>query len=507
MRPHLPFLKIVTVALAALTLAACQTVNQATGERQLSFVSPEQEAKIGAQEHPKMLAKFGGAFNDPNLQAYVTRIGNDLAAVSEMPDIKWTFTLLDSPVINAFALPGGYVYVSRGLMALANSEDELAGVIGHEIGHVTARHGATRITRGQLAGLGQVLAGVLTGSREATQMAGFAGKAYVASYSRDQEHEADELGVRYLYRGGYDAFAASRFLSSLAANTALMAKLDGRDGAASQFDFFATHPNTPERVQRAYASAAQVHGHSHNDSNHNHDGDALAKGRGASNAYLAKLDGMIFGENPAQGIVDGQTFTHPDLNFRFVMPGGISIINTPTAVRGQSQTRIVIFDGDRINADTNLADYISRGWLAPRKIQAQSIYTRRVNGMRAATAEGAVNLNGKPGYGFFAVIRHSANRAYRIAVLEMGAGSRAGYRDFESLLQSFRKLTSKDRANLRVKRLKIVTVRRGDTPASLAKRMAVDTAKLEQFQVLNGLIPGESLKPGTRVKLVVESKL
>ena len=170
-------------------------------------------------QHPQVLLQFGGAYDDPELQAYVTRTGRQLVAVSELPKEEFTFTVLDSDVINAFALPGGYVYITRGLLALADDEAELAGVMAHEIGHVTARHSAQRYSRGALAqggvAIGTILAGVLGGGAAAqlAQQAGGAGaQAYLAGYSRDQEFQADELGVRYLARGGYDPAAMSSFL-------------------------------------------------------------------------------------------------------------------------------------------------------------------------------------------------------------------------------------------------------------------------------------------------------
>lgn len=489
-----------TLVMAALVssfiVAGCGPVNQATGQRDLSFISPQQEAQIGAEQHPKMVVQFGGEYDDPALQAYVEGIGRKLSQVSEKPNIQWTFTILNSPVVNAFALPGGYVYVSRGLMGLANSEAELAGVIGHEIGHVTARHGANRITRGQLVGVGATLVDILvnatTGVQGAGQAASIAGQAYVASYSRDQEFQADALGVRYLGRGGYDQEAQSRFLDSLSANTDLMMRLAGQDDKRRQFDFFATHPNTPERVIRALELARA-------------DGDQ--GGRVARAAHLAQIDGMIFGDDPAQGFVVGQDFIHTELDLRFTFPDGVRLVNQPTAVRGVGDNRSIIFDGDRLPSGASLDQYVRNTWLAQNNVTPQAMNARRINGMRTVTAEAPVRVNGQPAFGYFAAIEHSPGRVYRFVVLEGGEGTRAGYRDFEQTIQSFNRVQAADRARVSVKRLDVVTVRSGDTISGLAQRMDVDRFKEQQFRVLNGLKQGDILQAGQQVKLVVDTPL
>ena len=209
---------LLTPALA-LPAACARVVNPATGQTEFTAMSPEQERQTGKAQHPQVLMQFGGAYDDPELQAYVTRTGRELVAVSELPKEEFTFTVLDSDVINAFALPGGYVYITRGLLALADDEAELAGVMAHEIGHVTARHSAQRYSRGVLAqggvAIGTILAGVLgggAGAQLAQQAGGASAQAYLAGYSRDQEFQADDLGVRYLARAGYDPTAMSGFL-------------------------------------------------------------------------------------------------------------------------------------------------------------------------------------------------------------------------------------------------------------------------------------------------------
>ena len=221
------------LALPAL-VSGC-ALNPATGERNFTaFMSLEDERRIRDQEHPNILARFGGAYDDPALTAYVAEIGQAIAAKSEMPELDCRFTILNTPVVNAFALPGGYIYMSRGLLALADSEAELAGVLAHEIGHVTARHAARRYSRHVLANFGAELLDLVTigGMAEAAQAEA---DAYIQGYTRDQEFEADSLGLRYLRAAGYDAGAVPRFLNKLAAYRVLEAKLRGLTDAGVSF--------------------------------------------------------------------------------------------------------------------------------------------------------------------------------------------------------------------------------------------------------------------------------
>jgi predicted Zn-dependent protease len=240
----------------ALALApACSRVeNPVTGKTEYTTVSPEQERAIGAQEHPRILQQFGGAYPDEKLQAYIDQIGERVAAKSDRPDTDYTFTLLNSEVPNAFALPGGYVYITRGLLALAENEAEMAGVLAHEIGHVTARHTAERYGQTMAANIAGVGLGVLLGG-EAAQAGGALGGLLLTSYSRDQEFEADMLGGRYLARTGYDTRAMAGFLSQLQAHSRLEAALAGQPEKADSFNIMQTHPRTADRIERALEQA------------------------------------------------------------------------------------------------------------------------------------------------------------------------------------------------------------------------------------------------------------
>ncbi|MGH6720354.1 MAG: M48 family metalloprotease [Alphaproteobacteria bacterium] len=245
----------VLLAFALAAGSGC-TVNPATGQQEFTVVGPEQEAAMGRAEHPKALEAFGGVYEeDIELNAYVAGVGARLRAVSELEDQPFTFTVLDSPVVNAFALPGGYVYVTRGLLALAATEAELAGVLAHEIGHVTARHTAQRVTTGLFASLGAAVLGAATGNQAVADLAQVGAAAYVQSFSREQELEADTLGVRYLVRAGYDPRAMASFLRSLELHGVFEATLAGREGREPEASLFASHPRTAERIVLATDAA------------------------------------------------------------------------------------------------------------------------------------------------------------------------------------------------------------------------------------------------------------
>ena len=316
--------KISLVAsVAAMAVATVLTMPAAlmAGEPLLGpFISEEDESRIGAEQHNQILAEFGGAYEDQAVAAYVDSIGQFLALTSERPNVKFTFTVLNSPIVNAFALPGGYVYVTRGLLALAGDEAELAGVIAHEIGHVAARHGAQRMSNTMLANLGIGLLGLLFDSEQIAGIAQVGALAVIQSYSREQEHEADSLGVNYLSRAGFDPEAMASFLGKLKAHSQLEAMIAGQPIDGGGVDLLATHPRTADRVRRAIEAA-----------NMRPVANPIV-GRGI---YLKKIDGMLYGDDPEQGLVQGRVFLHPAMRFRFEAPEKFHIINGQTQVVAQ----------------------------------------------------------------------------------------------------------------------------------------------------------------------------
>lgn len=490
-RPHARTLTSLAAMLAvALTLPGCMTgTSPATGRTFSTPVSVQQENQLGREEHPKIMAEFGGAYKEiPSLNAYVSQVGNRLATVGERPNLKYTFTLLNSPDVNAFALPGGYVYITRGLLALADNEAEMAGVLGHETGHVNARHTAERMGHAQeatiLGTLGVLASGILFGEQGAQVAGGLAQQGaamYLGHYSQEQEFEADSLGVRYLKGAQYDPQAMSTFLASLREQTQLELQLAGEDPTlADRSSMTASHPRTVDRVQRAIGEAGPVQGQ-----------PIINRDQ-----YLAQIDGMMFGEDPEQGVTRGRNFVHPSLRFAFDVPRGFRIRNQPdmVAITGPqgtfSQLSLARGQGDP-------AGVLQRGRVAYSGIERLTI-----NGMDAATGLARANVRGTPVNVRSVVIRHNSGKLYQFDFLSQADMGPRYDNEFRDIAYSFRTITAQEASQYRPMRIRIVTVAPGDTIASLSRQMVVAKGKEAWFRVLNGLNEGNRLQAGQKVKIV-----
>ena len=480
-------LALALAAAAPLLLGGCN-VNPATGDQQFTaFMPPEEERRIGAQEHPKLVEAFGGLYDDPALQRYVASVGRVLQRTSEQPEPPYTFVVLDSPEVNAFALPGGYVYVTRGLMALANDEAELAGVIAHEIGHVTARHSAERYSHGVVAGFGAALLDAVIDSDTVTDFALLAAGAYVKGYSRSQELEADMLGVRYLSRSGFDATAMSSFLEAMAAETALARKIAGESDEGSPGGLFASHPRTAERV-RAAADATR----------------AEFGGKRARADYLRRIDGMMYGDSPEDGFVRGRAFAHPGLRIAFTAPPGFRLRNGPEAVVGtHASGAFMRFDAVRLQDPAiGTLRYLQGDWAS--RVALRKIERLAIDGLDAVAASTPVRTKSGVRDVRLVAIRAAPQRIYRFFFVTPPDRTQAFKAPFQQMMASFRRLGQRQTDNLRPLRLRVVGVAPGDTVESLSDRMPFNDFRTERFRVLNGLRPGDPLRPGQLVKLVTE---
>ena len=472
---------------APLVLGGCD-VNPATGEQQFTaFMPPEEERRIGAQEHPKLVAALGGLYDDPALQRYVAGLGRLLQQSSEQPEPPFTFVILDSPEANAFALPGGYIHVTRGLMALANDEAELAGVIAHEIGHVTARHGSERYSHGVVAGLGAALLGAVVDSETVTDYAQLAAGAYVQGYSRAQELEADMLSVRYLSRSGFDATAMSSFLETMGAVSALEQEMAGARGEGAPGGLFASHPRTTDRVRKA-ANAAK----------------AQFGGKRGRETYLRRVDGMIYGDSPEDGFVRGRAFAHPVLRIAFTAPPGFRLRNGPEAVVGTHASGAFMRFDEVTLQDPSIGTlrYLQGDWAS--RVALRKIERLAIDGLDAVAASTPVRTKSGVRDVRLIAIRAAPQRIYRFFFVTPPAQTQAFAAPFQQMMASFRRLGQRQTDNLRPLRLRVVEVAPGDTVDSLAARMPFNDFRIERFQVLNGLRPGERLRPGQLVKIVTE---
>jgi len=404
-----------------------------------------------------------------------------LVKASERPELQYKVTILNSAAINAFALPNGQLYLTRGLVALANDKSELASVLAHEMGHVIARHADIREDQARQAALVSHVVSDVLSDPQVGALALAKSKLALASFSRAQEFEADGIGVGIAARAGYDPYGAVRFLNDMQRFAELKT---GGDTDPRATDFLATHPATPERVQNAQANARQF-------------GSPGTASRERAE-YLARIDGMVYGEDPSEGFVRGHRFLHPKLGFTFLAPAGFTLDNTSQAVLGikEGGAEALRFDVVQVPAKQSLRDYLTSGWME--NVDPKSIEQFTVNGFPAA---GASAKGSEWSFRLYAVRFGSDVYRFIFAAKER---SRATDKAFRESLNSFRRMTLQEARNARPLRIKVVTAGIGATIDTMARRMATPDKKRERFLVLNGLNTGESLAPGAQVKIVVE---
>ncbi|MDT8279989.1 MAG: M48 family metalloprotease [Erythrobacter sp.] len=485
---------ILALSAAPLALAGC--VGGGTIPSASTPITPT-EAQQGAEFHPQLLNEFGGAMTGSHA-LYVEQVGKNIAVQSGLGNARESFTvsLLNSPVNNAFAVPGGYIYTTRQLVTLMNNEAELAAVLGHEVGHVAARHSQRRQQTAQrnsiLGVLGAIGSAVLLGdtglgdSLSRTFMQG--SQLLTLKFSRTQELQADDLGIEYLTKAGYDRRAMGTVLASLAAQNTLDAQLQGRN--ASVPTWASTHPDPASRVQSALAKAGPATGGTTN-----------------RDTFLTRINGLLYGDDPAQGLIEGSRFIHPELRFSFTAPQGFYMVNGTRAVSiqgqgGQAQMTLAPYAG-------NLETYVRQQFtalggkdttLAPSQMQRTT-----VNGLPAAYGSARVNNgNSQVDVTVFAY-EFARDRAYHFTTITP-AGQAGQASTFNAMFQSMRRITQAEASSVVPKKLQVVTVARGDTVASLARRMAYPTAQVERFRVLNALGGSEGVTPGQKVKIVVNGR-
>ncbi len=489
------FLPALLLCLPLLALGGC-AVNPATGqESYTAFMSPQEEIKVGREEHPKILKQFGGAYNDPKLGAYIAGITQSLTRVTETPGLTFTVTVLNDDEVNAFALPGGFVYITRGILALGGNEAEVAGVLAHEIGHVVARHTAQRYSKAMTANLGLTILGVLGSAygvpRGVGDLASIGAQAYLQSFSREQELEADMLGVRYMTRAGYDPNALISFFQKLEAHTRLKAALAGKTDGGDGHNIMATHPRTADRITQAI-QLAKV--------------SRPANARVARNTYLANIDGMTFGDDPSQGIRRGRVFAHPVLRFEFKVPPDFTIFNSPEQVVARGPGGAVVafdmVDKKTARKARGMRAYLVRGWGA--KLPLKGVETLDVNGMEAATGQARAQTKKGPRDLRLVAIRGGPDRIFRLMFLTPTKLTDRLGTELRKTTYSFRRLSEGEARSIKPLRLKVITVRSGHSPRSLSARMPMPRFRLEWFEALNGLKRGQPLFAGQKVKIVVE---
>ena len=431
------------------------------------------------RDHAKLVAAFGGEIRAPAAQRLLSEITKRLVTATDRPDETYQITILNSPVVNAFALPNGRLYVTRGLLALANDTAEIAAVLSHEIAHVTLRHASLRNElEARSALISQVTENVLNNPVEAAVVRDQS-RFSLASFSRTQELEADQAGVKVLARAGFDPFGAPRFLTAL----------DRSGGSTDQnrpslADMLSTHPSTKERISLALQAARRISGPGIGERGHAR--------------YLSVLDDIPYGDDAKDGLIRGRRFVHARLGVTFEAPEGFKLDNTEQAVLGQSPdgNRRLLFDAAETPVGQSLEDVLRTTWNDT--IEPGSLGASTVNGLPVATA-----------------LSRSKDWAFRLAAIRIGSTTfrlilavRSGSGNLETLfrrtLDTVRQVTPEEARSIRPLHIAIVTARDGDTAESLASRMVVNDNPVERFEILNGLDPGTPVRPGESYKVVVE---
>ena len=484
------YCRVAMLLLASLGLGSCAT-NPATGGTDVVLMSEAKELEIGRQMHPKIVQQYG-RYADEQLQAYVSEVGQRIAARSHRPNLEYTFTVLDSEDVNAFALPGGYVYVTRGLLAYLNSEAELSAVLGHEVGHITARHAVRQQTGATAAGVGATLIGILTGSGDLAQVANLAGTALVKGYGRDMELEADALGAEYLNRIGFQPAAMIDVVRLLKNQELLELQAAREEGRAPRVyhGVFSTHPDNDTRLREAIASAGKVAA----------DGAPRAAGR---DTYLTRIDGLPLGPSGEQGIVRGNRFYHGAMGFTMAFPSGWIIQNQPQKLIGAPPQK---------DALLQVMVQAPAPGMGPREMLLQGL--RNVPLVDPQPLE----VNGLPGYTAIArdiqlpwgnrgPARYAVVFMNNLGYVFMGAartGSALSAQDplMMSSIKTFRRLKDRELELAEPRRIKVVQAAPGTTIASLARGSPIPKHPAETLRILNDLYPAGEPRPGEPLKVV-----
>jgi predicted Zn-dependent protease len=472
----------------ALALAGCGDMGrfQTTSSAPAGMAKPAKPAvtpqtPAAEREHERILSSYGGAYDDPKLEALIGKTVDRLVAASERPDITYKVTILNSGAVNAFALPTGQLYVTRGLIALASDTSELSSVLSHEMAHVLAKHASIREDQARQAAIVTRVMD-MGNDPDMTALALAKSKLTMASFSRAQEFEADGIGVGISARAHFDPYGASRFLTAMERNAALKAGRTSLDPRLQ--DFLSSHPATPERVQNAQANARQY--------------QSPEGGERDRETYLAAIDNIVFGEDPSEGFVRGRRFLHPKLGFTFTAPEAFTLDNTAQAVIGvrEGGNQAMRFDVVRVPAEQTLSDYLNSGWME--NIDKASTEEVTINGFPAASA-----------------VAHGDQWQFRVYALRFGSDvyrfifaskqkTTESERNARETIASFRRLTLEEIQAARPLRIKVITAQPGDTVESLSHRMAGIDHPVERFRVLNGLDSHGQIKARDRVKIVVD---
>ncbi len=471
--------------LVALPLTLGCSVNPATGQRQLVLVGEQQEIAIGKENDQAIVAQMG-LYGDDELQTYIQNLGASLAARSERPDLPWTFRVLDDPIVNAFALPGGYIYLTRGILTHFNSEAELASVIGHEIGHVTGRHGVERMSKAQLAGIGLMVGTIAAGDkyRGLADLAGQGLGLLFLKFSRDDERQADDLGLRYMTRGKYDPSEMPNVFNTLG-------RVSAAQGAGRIPGWLSTHPDPGNRATRISEQIGGLPAEAQS-------------GMVNRDTYLARLESMTFGADPREGYAIGSAFYHPDMQFRLDFPEGWKVVNQRQAVGAispQEDALVVLTLAQEGSASEAFNAFFSQEGLERGDSWRRSFrYFRTVPPEAQPGQQEQQQILGLVGFvdhggQLFRLLSYTSDERWQ------------GYgRTLQGALASFRNLTDRRYLDVEAARVRVVKLDRAMTLGEFQRRYP-STVDLQALAILNGVAEDGRLEAGRLVKRVVGGEL
>jgi len=476
------FTLIMSVILFTFTawLISC-AVNPVTKKREFMLLSEADEIGLGRQTDAQIIETYG-LYEDKELDEYITQMGKKMGLLTHRPNLDYSFKVLDTPVINAFAVPGGFVYFTRGILTYLNDEAELAGVMGHELGHVNARHSAKQYSKSQLVQLGLGLGVAFSETfRKYAGIANFGVSMLFLKYSRDNEREADALGVEYSTKSGYDSEGMAKFFETLE-------RLNPSSGANGLPEFFSTHPNPPDRVNAVLRDTqkwqSQLPGKSfvYN-----------------TDQYLNKVKGLVVGEDPKQGYVENNMFYHPMLKFQFPVPAAWALNNTPSQVQmfNEAQDAVVIMS---MGAGASPAE-AANSFISQSQANVQKSENTTVNGLQAhrtivslATEQGTLGI-----LSHFIKLDNNILVFHGYSSLDKFNGYAA---TFDNTMKNVKRLTDRNKINVQPKKLRVERVRTRSTLRSAFQTFGVPESDMEQMAILNGMNLTDTLQPNTLIKVV-----
>lgn len=488
--------KIIFPLLAIMMLVSSCAVNPVTGKKELMLMSEEGERNLGLQSDPGIIATYG-LYQDDKIQQFINEKGKQMGAISHRPDLDYQFRVLDSPVVNAFAVPGGFIYFTRGIMAHFNNEAEFAGVLGHEIGHVTARHSASQQSQLMVAQLG-LIAGMAL-SEDFRQYAGVASQGVqllFLKFGRDDESQSDELGVQYSTQIGYDAHEMADFFNTL--------KRMRGDGGQQLPTFLSTHPDPADRYNKVHQMATQVQSDpSVNKSN-------LKVNR---NEYLRMIDGLVYGEDPRQGYVENNMFYHPVLKFEYPVPAGWKIQNTPQQVQmapqdGKALLQLTLAQGNSLQdaanqfISKNQLQLISSNQMTINGFPAIQMTAQQAN-QQAAQQQQANQQNSQVILIQSTIIQFGEYYfQFNGMALQVDFPRYQGF--FTSTVRNFRRLTDQSKMNVQPERIRIIAVNQEGTLQQALSQNGMQSNRFNELALLNGMELNDRVYKGMLIKTLTK---